>query len=100
MSDRFTKYSTPGFAAPEEDEEIPFDPEESDTETPRSLNTILYGPPGTGKTYNAINYALAIIEGKQPEELEAESRVNRKAVKKRFDDACIHDWENVKGRIG
>ena len=28
------------------------------------LNQILYGPPGTGKTYNTINHALAIINGK------------------------------------
>jgi 5-methylcytosine-specific restriction protein B len=29
-----------------------------------AMNTILYGPPGTGKTYNSINHAVAIIEGK------------------------------------
>ncbi len=28
------------------------------------LNQILYGPPGTGKTYNTINKALEIIDGK------------------------------------
>lgn len=26
-------------------------------------NRILYGPPGTGKTWNAVNHALAIIDG-------------------------------------
>lgn len=29
-----------------------------------SKNMILYGPPGTGKTYNSVNYAVAICEGK------------------------------------
>ncbi len=47
------------------------------------LNQILYGPPGTGKTYHTINKALAIIENKTEEELEAE---DRKDLKKRFDD--------------
>ena len=31
-------------------------------------NIILFGPPGTGKTYNTVNYAVAIIEGKKPDE--------------------------------
>lgn len=35
-------------------------------------NTILYGPPGTGKTYQAANYAVAIIEGKMLEEVQSE----------------------------
>jgi 5-methylcytosine-specific restriction protein B len=38
------------------------------------LNQILYGPPGTGKTYNTINEALAIIEGKDTQSLENEDR--------------------------
>lgn len=45
-------------------------------------NIILYGPPGTGKTYNAVNYAVAIIEGKSFDEIKNE---NRSEVKKRFD---------------
>jgi len=36
-------------------------------------NTILYGPPGTGKTYQTVNYAVAIIEGKTLREVQAEN---------------------------
>ncbi|WP_049962398.1 AAA family ATPase [Oribacterium sp. FC2011] len=36
-------------------------------------NLILYGPPGTGKTYNSVNYAVAICEGKTFEEVQQES---------------------------
>ena len=49
-----------------------------------SLNQILYGPPGTGKTYNSINHALAIIEGKILDVLETESEENREEVLKRY----------------
>ncbi len=52
-----------------------------------ALNQILYGPPGTGKTWNAVNHALAVIEGKSVEELEKECHdEGRKEVKKRFDE--------------
>lgn len=50
------------------------------------LNIILYGPPGTGKTYNSINYAVSIIEGKNIKELEDESRTNRAEVEKCFNN--------------
>lgn len=36
-------------------------------------NLILYGPPGTGKTYNSVNYAVAICEGKTFEEVRQEN---------------------------
>lgn len=36
-------------------------------------NIILYGPPGTGKTYNTVKYAVAIIEEKSIEDIEAET---------------------------
>ncbi len=48
-----------------------------------SLNTILCGPPGTGKTYNAINYAVAILEGKKVEDVQAE---DYHEVRKRYSD--------------
>ena len=41
-----------------------------------ALNTILYGPPGTGKTYNTVNYAVAICEGKSLKEVESENYSN------------------------
>ena len=40
---------------------------------PFAKNTILYGPPGTGKTYQTVNYAVAIIEGKSLEDIQAEN---------------------------
>lgn len=46
-----------------------------------SLNTILYGPPGTGKTYNTVNYAVAICEGKSLEEIKND---NYQDVLKRY----------------
>ncbi|MCG8327560.1 MAG: EVE domain-containing protein [Chitinophagales bacterium] len=38
------------------------------------LNQVFYGPPGTGKTYQTINHALAIIEGRTLDELALEPR--------------------------
>lgn len=38
----------------------------------KDKNIILYGPPGTGKTYNTVNYAVAIIENKNFEEIAKE----------------------------
>ncbi|MCQ2280546.1 MAG: hypothetical protein MJZ49_07075 [Bacteroidales bacterium] len=49
-------------------------PTNKDDETRHPLNLILYGPPGTGKTYNTVNEALSIIEGKKIEELQKEDR--------------------------
>ena len=49
-----------------------------------SLNQILFGPPGTGKTYNSINHALAIVEGKELEDLIKESNENRGEILRRF----------------
>jgi hypothetical protein len=53
-------------------------------ELPRfPLNLILHGPPGTGKTFQTINYALAIIENRNLEELAVEQRAD---LRRRFDD--------------
>ena len=35
-------------------------------------NIILCGPPGTGKTYQTVNYAVAILEGKALEQVQRE----------------------------
>ena len=48
---------------------------------PFAKNTILYGPPGTGKTYQTVNYAVAIIEGRALEEVQTE---NHEEVLKRY----------------
>ncbi|MFN8352470.1 MAG: AAA family ATPase [Flavobacteriales bacterium] len=45
------------------------------------LNTILYGPPGTGKTYDAIAYAVAIIDGRTVDETRA---LGRAKVREKF----------------
>ncbi|MDD2716801.1 MAG: AAA family ATPase [Candidatus Wallbacteria bacterium] len=47
------------------------------------LNVILYGPPGTGKTYNTVNKALNIINGKG---YANEKKKGRKILKAEFDD--------------
>ncbi|WET69800.1 AAA family ATPase [Sphingobacterium sp.] len=54
---------------------------------PMQLNQILYGPPGTGKTYNSINLALSIIEGKSETELSLEDRTSLKARYQRYVDS-------------
>ena len=38
-----------------------------------SLNQILYGPPGTGKTYNTVIQSVAIIEGKDVNDVSSEN---------------------------
>lgn len=51
------------------------------------LNQILYGPPGTGKTYNTINEALAIIEGKDAQSFENEDRTELTTRYKKYVEA-------------
>ncbi len=46
------------------DEPKPSNEENENKMTDVGKNTILYGPPGTGKTYNAVLYAVAVIENK------------------------------------
>ena len=52
------------------------EPPNEDTDPSFPLNTILFGPPGTGKTWEAVSYAVAIIDGEDPEELAAREREN------------------------
>lgn len=41
-------------------------------------NLILYGPPGTGKTYRTMDYALALTEGSDPNEISQFEREENK----------------------
>ncbi len=54
----------------------------SQKQKPKPLNQILYGPPGTGKTWNTVNRALAIIDGKPVEDYEKD----REETNERFDE--------------
>ena len=58
-----------------------FDSNESFVDYPK--NILLYGPPGTGKTYYSIIYAVAIIEGKNVDDVAAEKNED---VKARYDE--------------
>ncbi len=51
----------------------------------KPLNLILFGPPGTGKTYNTINHAISIIEGKSVVEVEIENQQYRQVLKDRYE---------------
>ena len=65
------------------------DPQTEEPGTSFPLNTILFGPPGTGKTWEAVSYAVAIMDGKAPDELAlTEAREN---VKARFEELREED---------
>lgn len=52
------------------------------------LNQILFGPPGVGKTWNTVARAVAIVEGKDVEEVEKERQEHQERpdrVKRQFD---------------
>ena len=59
------------------------EPSNENTDTSFPLNSILFGPPGTGKTWEAVSYAVAIIDGEDPEEL---AERERESVNQRFDE--------------
>lgn len=50
-------------------------------------NQILFGPAGTGKTYNTINYALSILDGRDPEKQQTQD--DRNKFKKYMDERRI-----------
>lgn len=52
-----------------------------------ALNQILYGPAGTGKTYNTINYALSILNGRNINDPQTEN--DRNNFKKYMDEGKI-----------
>ncbi len=60
--------------------------------TPFPLNTILFGPPGTGKTWEAVSYAVAIVDDEDPVELARAE--NREEIKARFKE--LREGERVK----
>lgn len=51
------------------------------------LNRILFGAAGTGKTYHTINHALAILENKEVDEINAYEKAHyRKDLKDLFEN--------------
>lgn len=62
------------------------------------LNQILYGPPGTGKTFHTINKSVSIADGIREEKLSLYYD-SRGALKDRFDELIIDDWDNPNGQI-
>jgi len=56
---------------------------------PMTLNQIFFGPPGTGKTYHTTNEAVRITD---PDYYE-QNKNNRKALKERYQQLLITDWE-------
>ncbi|RZL04327.1 MAG: hypothetical protein EOO62_21145, partial [Hymenobacter sp.] len=50
------------------------------------LNQILYGPPGTGKTYSTTAYAVAILDGLAPGQVQAQYRAKPEALRQRYDE--------------
>ncbi len=59
-------------------------PTDTNRSTPvHALNTILYGPPGTSKTWHTVTRAVAIVEGREVDDVAQEERP---AVKRRFEE--------------
>lgn len=91
MHRRFTKYSKEESATTAENEVVIL----KDINDDIPLNKILYGPPGTGKTYKTIEKAIEIVDPSYW----AEHWDNRTALKKRFRELLIRDWNNSQGRV-
>ncbi|MCY3676539.1 MAG: AAA family ATPase [Gemmatimonadetes bacterium] len=63
--------------------EPPNDPAPPPPPNIHPLNTILYGPPGTGKTWHTVTRAVAIVEGREVDDVAQEERLT---VKRRFEE--------------
>ena len=62
------------------------------------LNLIMFGPPGTGKTYHTVGEAIKIVD---PAFFEANKVFSqRKALRQKYQDLLIKDWEATTGQIG
>ncbi len=59
------------------------------------LNRIFYGPPGTGKTYHTIGAAVQVCDP----EFHAANQGDDAALRKRFNELLIKDWQGAEGRI-
>lgn len=75
---------------------LAFDADDLKDDFPR--NSILYGPPGTGKTYHTINKSVAIADCINEDKLN-EHFANRLALKDRFDELLIENWDDPTGQI-
>ena len=53
-------------------------PDSNNNKDAHPLNQILYGPPGTGKTWQTANYAIAIIEDREVDEVKDDDRATTK----------------------
>ena len=68
--------------------------------TNHPLNQILFGPPGTGKTYEAINYAISIIEDKPLSVLAKESRFQSSVVGRMQNASHVANSEDLRRSRG
>ncbi len=62
------------------------------------LNLIMFGPPGTGKTYHTVGEAIKIVDKEFYKE--NEDFTHRKALRQKYQDLLIIDWEATTGQIG
>lgn len=76
----------------------PYQTQASNTKAGRMsipLNRIFYGPPGTGKTYHTIGSAVEVCDPAYY----VTNKDNGDALRKRFNELLIKDWQGAEGRI-